>query len=104
MEISADAFDLVIPFLLREKKLRKPIFNSVEDEGAVSYTYALEGVIILVVTEVVGANAVTGETTSKVDAATATTANKALAVNFILGLLEKYQLYLLYKSCYSSFS
>ena len=90
MEISADAVDLAIPFLLREKKLLKPIFNSVEDEGAMLYTYTMEGVMIFVITGVAGVNAVTVETTSKVAAAaTATTANKASAVDFILGLLKK---------------
>ena len=90
MEISADAVDLAIPFLLREKKLRKPIFNSVEDEGAMLYTYTMEGVIIFVITGgVAGANAVTVETTSKVAAATARRANTASAVDFILGLLKK---------------
>ena len=90
MEISADAVDLAIPFLLREKKLRKPIFNSVEDEGAMLYTYTMEGVIIFVITGVAGGvNAVTVETTSKVAAATARRANKASAVDFILGLLKK---------------
>ena len=90
MEISADAVDLAIPFLLREKKLRKPIFNSVEDEGAMLDTYTMEGVIIFVITGVAaGANAVTVETTSKVAAATARRANKASAVDFILGLLKK---------------
>ena len=89
MEISADAVDLAIPFLLREKKLRKSIFNYVEDEGAMLYTYTMEGVIIFVITGVAGVNAVTVETTSKVAAATATRANKASAVDFILGLLKK---------------
>ena len=89
MEISADAVDLAIPFLLREKKLRKPIFNSVEDEGAMLYTYTMEGVIIFVITGVAGVNAVTVEATSKVAAATARRANTASAVDFILGLLKK---------------
>mmetsp|Transcript_11470 Transcript_11470/g.24191 ORF Transcript_11470/g.24191 Transcript_11470/m.24191 type:complete len:127 (+) Transcript_11470:563-943(+) len=64
-------------FLLREKKLRSPMFNSVAETGA--STLADD---TLETTGVAGANAVTPEASK--DAAAAATMNKAELENFIL--------------------
>mmetsp|Transcript_8802 Transcript_8802/g.8628 ORF Transcript_8802/g.8628 Transcript_8802/m.8628 type:complete len:119 (+) Transcript_8802:421-777(+) len=86
LEISADSVDLIL-FLLREKKVRKPIFNSVEDEGA-TLTLALFDVEILVITGVAGAKAVTTPLGAlNVAAAATVTTNKVALVNFILDLI-----------------
>lgn len=82
LEISADAVDFIF-FILRENKLRKPIFNSVEDEGE---TLVFEvGILILV--GVAGAKAFTLALNVATTTATVVTTNKVALVNFILDLI-----------------